>query len=309
MTTNTEKRRREAEVIRDMHPLIKQQVFAQKRAFFDIDGTNLSDDYEIILKTTDKQVRGLKGKDELEMHEIENGRFIFMFFESSRLLIDRYPSLSPQDVARLMFIGTYVAWESNRLQSDNGKKILKKKDVEQLVGMSTKRFNELYNRYKDEGILIEGENGELYLSPTVVYRGNVKKLGSSVVDLSYTRVFRKTARDLYSKFNGRKLGQLAIVYSVIPFLNFESNVVCFNPGETVTELVRPLSIRELSEILGYKDPAKFKTALNGIKVDGEPMFTFAEDPHNRREKRIIVNPKVIYAGNGEHLAAIKVLFQ
>ena len=306
--TNTQKRAQERDLLRDAHMTVRQQVLQDKSTFYNEDGEDISDKYDIIVKTSDDQVRALQGNSLMELHTIENGKFILAFFESARLMQDRFESLSPQDIARLMFIGTYVAWETNRLQSDNGKKILRKKDVKEMVGMSPNRFNELYKRYKAEGILIEGESGELFLNPTVVYRGNVKDLGSRVSDLSHTRIFRKTVRDLYEQFKGRKLGQLALVYSVIPFLNFDSNIVCYNPEEKATDLIKPISVTVLADILGYKDASKLKTALNGVKIDGEPMFTFAENPRNRREKRTIVNPRIIFAGNGEGLEVVKAIF-
>lgn len=312
--TNTDKRRQETELIHELNPRLKAEVFANKKNFYDADGTNLSDHYELIVKTTDSQVRGLKGRDAMEQHEIENGRFVFAFFESAKLLQERFETLTPQDIARLMFIGTYVGWETGRLQSDNGKKAYKKKDVRELVGMSPQKFNELFKRYIAEGVITEVEDGQLFVNPTVIYRGSIKKLGAAVSDLQHTRVFRKTVRELYVQFNGRKLGQLALVYSVIPYLNFDSNIVCHNPEETATDLVKPINLTELSELLSPKDddkkrsPSKLKTALNAVKVDGVPMFTYVEDPHNRREKRIIVNPRIIFAGNGESLESIMKLF-
>ncbi|ASN05303.1 hypothetical protein [Virgibacillus necropolis] len=308
MRTNTQKRINETEFLNGLNTKVKKDIFDTKKTFYDKEGVDISDKFELIAKTTEEQVRGLKGRDAMEMHEIENGKFIFAFFESTKLLEERFPTLSAQDIARLMFIGTYVAWETNRLQFDNGKKIIRKKDLEALVGMSTKRFNELYKRYVDEVIITEGDDGQLFINPTVIYRGSVKKLGRAVDNLSYTRIFRTTVRELYHQFKGRKLGQLAIVYSVIPFLNFNTNIIVYNPEETAEDLLRPMNVKALAALLGYKDQAKFKTALNGIRLDGVPMFTFGEDPYNRREKRIIVNPRIIFGGKGESLGAISVLF-
>lgn len=306
--TNTQKRAKETELLKELHPNVKAKVFADKKEFYDKSGNNLADKYELIVKTTEEQVRGLKGKTALELHEMENGRFFFTFFESSRLIQDRFPSLTPQDIARLMFIGTYVAWETNRLQSDNGKKVYRKKDIAELVEMSPKRFNELYKRYITEGVLIEGEDGELFLNHTVIYRGTINKLGKAVEGLSHTRVFRRTVRELYAQFKGRKLGQLATVYSIMPFLNFDYNIVCYNPEETASKAVKPMNLSVLADVLGYQNATNLKRVLNGIKVDGQPVFNFVEDVNDRREKRIIVNPKVIFAGDGEALAALVPLF-
>lgn len=307
--TNTEKRDEERKFLRDVHPKVRQQVIQDKQSsFYNDEGRDLSDHYELTVKTTDEQVRAMKGNDLMEQHAIENGKFIITFFESARLVRSRFPSLSAQDVTRLMYIGTYVAWETNRLQSDNGKKVYKKKDTEELVGMSKKRFNELYKRFISEGILIEGDEGELFINPTVIYRGKVKKLGGLVHNLSHTRVFRKTVRELYEQFNGRRLGQLSLVYSVVPFLNFDYNMVCYNPEETDADMVKPISVKVLADILEYKDASKLKSALKGIEINGQRMFNFVEDIHDGREKNIYVNPRVVFAGNGEALESIKTLF-
>lgn len=307
--TNTQKRQRERQLLREINPVVRQQVIQDKQGpIYNADGEDISDKYEIIVKTSDSQVRALKAKDAMNAHSIENGKYIHVFFEKSRLLQERFPSLTPQDIARLLFIGTYTQWETGRLQTDDGKKLLKKPDVRELIGLSPKRFNQLYNRYKDEEILLEGEGGALYISATVIYRGKISKLGNLIDGFDYTRVFKKTVRELYAQFNGRKLGQLAIVYSIIPFLNFNSNLICFNPEETVTDEVTPMNISELADLLGYENKAKFKTTLNGIKVGDDPMFTFIEDPYNRREKRIIVNPRIVFAGNGEALEQVKTYF-
>lgn len=160
--TNTEKRRKETEALKDLHPKVKNVVFDVKKNFYDSDGANLSDRYELILKTSDKQVRGLKGRDAMERHEIENGGFMFSFFQSSMKIQDRFTTITPQDIARLMYLGTFVAYETGRLQSNNGKKAFNKKDVEKLIGMSTKHFNNLFNRYVAEGIIKEGQDGQLF---------------------------------------------------------------------------------------------------------------------------------------------------
>src|SRR5690606_11857869 len=119
-------------------------------------------------------VRALMAVDEISQHEVENGGFIFAFFKQARMFEERFPTLTKQDTARLMFIGTFIAWETNRLQSDNGKKHYVKKDLEELLEMSTKRFNEFYRRLENENIIHEEETGELFIDPSVFYRGELK---------------------------------------------------------------------------------------------------------------------------------------
>src|SRR5699024_3817024 len=141
---------------------------------------------------------------------------------------ERFPSLSKQDMARLMYLGTFVQWGTNRLQTDNGKKHCVKKDIEELVGMSRKRFNEFYRKLEKEGIIEEKETGEIIMNQSVFYRGELSNNEYDVQDLDYTQLFRKTVRKLYAEFQGRRLAQLANIYAVLPFLNLHYNIVCHN---------------------------------------------------------------------------------
>lgn len=309
-------RRKEQQLMQDLSPKVRRGVvslmdnvaFQDGRAFNTETGEEVTHLVDVSLKTTDKQVRGLQGIDELTKHYNENGKFIFAFFKQLTTIESRFPSLTKQDTARLMFLGTFVAWESNRLQSDNGRQHYNKKALEKLIEMSPKRFNEFFRKLEDEGIIEEKESGEIFMNQSVFYRGDLKNNEYDISDLDYTRMFRKTVRDLYAEFKGRRLAQLAVIYSVIPFLSLHYNIVCHNPEETSDELIKPMELGELAKLLGYVDASSLKRSLNRIKIDGKPVFGFFENPHDRRTSRIVINPRVVFAGNNEALTAIKVLF-
>ena len=293
---------------RGVQAIMDNVIFKDGIAINPETGEDVSHLVDVGLKTTPEQVRGLQAVDELTTHQVENGGFIFVFFKQLTTIEQRFPSLTKQDTARLMYIGTFVAWETNRLQSDNGKKHYTKKDLEGLVEMSTKRFNEFFRKLENEEIIEESETGELFMNPTVFYRGELRNHEYDINDLEYTRMFKQTVRDLYSEFKGRRLAQLAVIYSVIPFLSLHYNIVCHNPNETSEELVKPMDLSELAELLGYVDASSLKRSLNRIKIDGKPVFGFFENPYDRRSYRIIVNPRVVFAGNSDSLRAIKILF-
>ena len=300
----------------ELHPKVKRGVIAVMddvtfkggRAIFNKTGEDVTHLVDVGIRTTENQVRRLKEVDDLVHHQIENGGFIFAFFKRLTTIEERFPTLTRQDIARLIYIATFVSWETGRLQSDNGKKHYKRKDLVKLIGMSSKRFNEFFRRLENEGIIREGDNGELYINPTVFYRGDLSNNEYNISDLEYTRLFKNTVRELFDEFNGRRLGQLAVIYYVLPFLNFSTNIVCYNPEETNEELIRPMDLSRLTTLLGYTNSTTLKRALNEIKVDNKPVFGFFENPYDRRQMRIIVNPSVVFAGNGEQLKAIRALF-
>ena len=72
--------------------------------------------------------------------------------------------------------------------------------------------------------------------------------------------------------------------------------------------IRPMGLEKLAILLEYANAGKLKAALNRVQIDGQVVFNFFENPRDRREKRITVNPRTIFAGTGEQLAAIMVQF-
>lgn len=299
-----------------LHPKIRREVIAQKFNYVVVDGKPYDTEtgeylgdrftHDLVPLRTEQQYRAFESVQTLGDHEKENGGFIFAFFQQSKAISERFPTLNNADIARLMYLGTYIAWETGRLQYDNGK-IITREGFEKLTGLSSKRAKELFRRYLDEGIISESD-GAIYMNQTVFYRGNIKTISSQTTDLQYTRLFKKTVRDLYEKANGRTVGQLALVYAVMPFLNFETNIVCMNPDESDIDRLQPMGLEVLAELLGYTNASKLKAAMNRVKIDGKVVFGFFENPNDRRKKRITVNPRVVFAGNGEQLQAIKALF-
>jgi hypothetical protein len=285
---------------------VKENAIIKDGRITGADGNDYTHRIELTVKTTESQREALQAIDELSAHEIDNGHFVFAFFESCKTMSEQYPSLTQADLARLMFVGTYTGYRNGRLQHDNGR-VIDKKSLETLVGMSRNKFSEFYRKLISEDILQEN-NGELFVNPAVFYRGPIKESGYQLDEYRHTRLFRKTVRDLYELYKGRKTGQLAVIYAVLPFLNFNTNVVCFNPKENNEDELRPMNLENLSALLGYKDTQKLKRALDSVKIDNQRVFWLPQNVNDKRQKRIVVNPRVVFAGSAESLKAIKVLF-
>lgn len=300
-------RRREQRRWANLTPQTKRGVLARKEAIESELGERLAH-FEIVLKTTEPQARGRKTLDELRNHSDENGGFVFALFNGCMTMTERFPSLSRSDLARLMFLGTYTNYDG-RLQYDNGRPI-NRKALESLLNMSRARFSEFYGKLLADGIINdENEHGDIYVNPSIFYRGSLDDAEYKLDEYRHTRLFRRTVRNLYERYNGRSIKQLAIVFAVLPFINFSFNVVCFNPEEQNEDRVSPMDLDRLAALLNYKDTQKLRTALGSLKLDGKPVFLLVPDVNDKRKRRIIVNPRVVFAGTDPaKLAAIKVLF-
>lgn len=285
---------------------IKAEATIKDGQIFNKHGKDVSHLVEVVTKTSDKQIRNLKIKDDLTAHESENGGFVTAFYKDAVTMEESFPKLNQPDLARLMLIGTYTGWGDGQLKYDNGKPI-NKSGLNNLVGMSAGKFRDFYKKLEEERIIRE-ENDVIYMNPCVFYRGAHSDVRQLTKEMQHTRMFRATVRNLCKAYSGRSVKQLAIIYSILPFVNFKFNIVSFNPSESNEDLVKPIPLDKLAALLGYKDQGQFKNTLNKIKYEGKPVFGFFEISGDRRKRKTVVNPRVIYAGKGDSLAAIKALF-
>lgn len=291
---------------RGMYFDLTQNAVIKDGRVYDSNGNDRTHIAQLDVRMPEPQVRWTRNRTEMGIFAEENGGYVSAVFKSCVTMMERFPSLSQSDYAVLMFVGTYVGYKTGRLEYDNGNPIGRQK-LSDLVGLSERKFRDFYSALLSENIIQEvGE--EIYVNPSVFYRGSLDDVDFDLGDYRHTRLYRKTVRELYHRYRGRELRQLAIVYAILPFLNYNTNIVCFNPQEQNQDALKPLYLEKLAALLGYKDVTKFKRALNALELNGKPVFTFTEDPFDRRKKRIVVNPRVVFAGNAEGLNAIKVLF-
>lgn len=300
------------DVLDNLAPLVRRKAIGAKfdgelrgGRLFTSDGIDVSDVWELTPKTIGKRWRSPNQFDELAEHAEVNGGFVFALYQTCEPMENRFSTFSQSDMARLMYIGTYTAYGGS-IRHDNGKTI-NRSSLEKLLGLSRSKFSGFYRKLIAEKIF-EETGGELFMAPSVFYRGELKDSGYRRANLQYTRMYRKTVRDLYVKYNGRSLKQLAIIYAVLPFVNFSSNVVCFNPEETDENRLKPLDIERLAALLHYTDTHKLKQALEAIILDYKPVFYLPYDVNDTRKLRIVVNPRIVFAGSAESLRSINVLF-
>lgn len=288
-------------------PKQKRAIMSEKESLTIIngDGEDVTHRYDLGIKVTQQKVYGKQTIEALAKHETDNGGYVFAFFNACRTMEEEFPQFNQSDLARLMFIGTYVAWETGQLKYDNGVPI-NKKTLETLVSMSRNKFAEFYKKALQSDIIRE-EGTDLFVNPGYFYRGSLQNVKEITKSFQYTRLFRKTVRDLYAMYNGRTIKQLALIYAVLPYVNFNYNTICYNPAEKNDTLVEPMELDKLATLLGYQSTSKLTAALRTIKYKDSPVFAFVDA--TGRKKKVIVNPRVIYAGDGESLKGFRILFK
>lgn len=245
-------------------------------------------------------------KDMMTQHTEENGGFFNALFERNESQFERFPQITKTDMARILYLATFIRYNDNTIKHRNGR-CVDKAGLIKLLGMSRRHFVDFIDRVKAADIINEGD-GEYAFNPSVFYRGQFERLAFDVSKFDYTRVYRKTVRYLYEKYNsGRQLANVGIIFAILPYISYGTNVVCENPDARDIADVKPTELGELAQKLGYASKQKLKQALNRVKLDDVPVFLIVPNPHKRNEHRVIVNTSVVFAGDGKALASIKAM--
>lgn len=261
-------------------------------------------------KGTEAQRWSAESRRKLTQHARENDGFVMAFFPRVDKLRERFNvdghNFTPEDLARLMYIGTYIAYGSGILQHSNGRRMTVE-CLSKICGLSRQRFAAFYGKLTGAGIINVEHDGWLRVSETEFFRGDMATIRDAVAGYQYVQMYRRAIRELYRQYGSRNLSRVALIYEILPFLNFATNMLCENPDEADNELLMPLTLDRLADKLG-RNTKKLKPAMTAVKLGGKPVFAFLEDVHDGRKRRVIVNPAVVFGGNGYELEAVKAYF-
>lgn len=206
---------------------------------------------------------------------------------------NQFEGLQPQDVARLVFLATFMDYDCVLKRCDTHLTVA---DLPQLLEVSPKTFDRLWKKIQGRYIL-ESENGSL----TVVngfLRGKQKCIQERL-----TKVFIKQLQSLYKNTPKGKRRLLGYVCQLLYSVNTEFNILAKNPLETELSRVEPLTIQEFATLIGYDESqvSRLEKAYSEVTFicDGRLQHFCAFVDHGRKSEGrfVIINPRVFYAGS------------
>lgn len=263
-----------------------------------------SEDIKIIKKTSDEQNKAIKRKDDLGSYASELGGFIHMLIINNELLFNNV-GIDRSNISRLIYLATYIDYndrEENVLVKhgkNNTLEYLTKKDIKEIMGLSKTTFNDFIRDLKENELLFEA-NDKYYITTKYFSKGK-----SNFDKRKYTRVFIKTTRELYKGCSTRQHSKLSYVFQLIPFLNYETNILCSNPNEINRDDLNRLTLSDICKLLGLSTDAKsmnrFEHDLYKIYITIEGvkyyMFTRVITKGEYHNDYFVINPNIIWNGS------------
>lgn len=226
------------------------------------------------------------------------GKFVFFMFDNLGSLTE---ILNDTDLVSFMYIGTYVK-KDGTLKLDNNKTYIDKVKLESMLKMSKPKFRNLWNTLIENKLILE-ENGIIYINLFYFYRGseseykkltNKKKFGKN-----FTRLYIETTRNVFENTPARSLRKLALVYKLLPYVNWRYNILCKNIHEEDKRKLQVLTMEDIATLTGYdtSNIRKFKQDLHSLKYEEMSIFGRFNDTASSKNDMILINPLFYHRGS------------
>lgn len=230
------------------------------------------------------------------------GSFYFSIY--NRLLkID----LKPQYRIRFIYLCTFMNYD-NKLEFGNGigdTKLMVERDLIEVLGLSQNEAIRTKKALIEADLISIEEDKTISINKRYAIKGKITKRDSR----ESVRIMENGLREIYAKAKPSEHKRLDIFIKVLPYVNYNHNVLCKNPSETDVDKVEPLTLKELCEIVGYDTTksVRLKNDLLKVKVNEQLAMGVFE---TKNGKQIYINPYVYYKGkNIESLLALMNMFR
>lgn len=222
----------------------------------------------------------------------ELGKFIFVLSD------ERFDGIAPETVTRLIYLNTFLWWNDNRLMLSQRTQ-MQRKDLSRVLMVSNATISRFWREVSPRYI-VEAEGGLVFTNEYIFKRGRLQQTNEYS---RYQKIYIKGIRKLYEATDKRNHRQLGYLFKLLPFINIEFNLLCFNPLETQLEKVELLSVSEFCTLIGFdvKHFNKLFAIYRDVcfNVDGrqERFCAITYDGINKSNAKICINPHILYSGS------------
>lgn len=208
-----------------------------------------------------------------------------------------FDDLSPETLARLIFLNTFLTYDSSHLMLTERTR-MRRKDLESVLGIShgaaVKFAKECFPKY-----LSEDASGFLISNCDIFKRGSIPRK----TYCQYERFYHTGIRAIYAVTDPKKHKHLGHIFAMLPFVNYRYNALCLNPTEQDVDKIDFLTLDKFCEMIGY-DRSNISRLIKIYRnllfeVDGhlERFVSFVNDCSDMTASKIYINPRIFYAGD------------
>lgn len=194
--------------------------------------------------------------------------FTFYFMSAIRELLEELrtePRMKNTYLGYLLILNTYLNYENVLYQHENAKKPLNRGGIKKVLKIGNRQTSKKFiDLMLEKGVLkeVKTDNGKGFaMNEKYTLRG-------STDDPQKVKVFNKTIRQMYED---NTASDFSFIYSLIPYVEFNHNILCRNPYEKDPSKLETLTIDDVMELTDVSQTTAYDK-LNKLKLDGQPVF-------------------------------------
>lgn len=241
------------------------------------------------------------------------GRFYWSLYDTAVTL---FSQLKPATLTRLMVLGTYMNYE-NELVEDSGAPMTPQ-GVQSALGISDRMTRYIMRELRGLDIITE-KDGVYTFNDAFFMKGRISEADLNALfddGKSVKRVYADGVRALYCAASQASVKKLCPIFRIMPYVNKEYNIICFNPLEKNKTAIRPMSVGDIAEIIGTE-----RSHANRVqKALLEPEFITSNGMTKAvryvsgnqlgvENHCLFINPRIYYGGSKEHRKEVDILGQ
>lgn len=205
-------------------------------------------------------------------------------------------------IFRFLYICTYMNFK-NYIELGNSKdenKLATKKDIQEILKLKDQQFYETYNYLIDNELLIV-ENEYIKINSDFCNKGKLTKNNGVV------RMFNNAIQYLYEQSNTKEHNKIGMLIKLLPYVHFDTNILCENPTEENEKLIKPLRQKKILEILDITKPTV--SSLLNLTILDNKEFAFIKFSNGAFKNVYVINPRFMYKGNSLKVDEVLKWFQ
>lgn len=248
----------------------------------------------------------------------ELGSFYFNLYKELLLL-----KLETQLIFRFMVLCTYTDYDF-KLRFGNAIKTTKKnefcddrkntkesymieKDLPEVLKLGERECRNTKKSLIESNLIKINNDKTITVNKKYCLRGKITKKMKE--NGGFVRMFDNAIRELNEKAKATEHKRLGLLIKLLPFINIHHNIVTYAnciDEEDITK-VKAMKMKDVCEIVGYKNSTQLKRDLFNITVNDETVIGIFETKYG---KMIYVNPRVYYKGSSiDNLKALINMFR
>lgn len=199
-------------------------------------------DEDIIKRITPEQRSYMKNKSDMGKMTSDLGGFYMLYYNER--LFDGL--VSDTHIARVIYLATYIEYDTNRLVFyENGKinKPFTEKDIKDILKIKDRQtYYDFKKEILDSKIMTITDDG-IFMNKKYFNRGEVQHKGY------FMRMYIDTIRQLYEQINTRQHKTLGYLFRLIPFIDYEYNIITRSPNTDDKIKERLMTKKDIAQLL------------------------------------------------------------